>query len=138
MAAIRRVAVMMVDAFADKQAEEIAARDLTEVSGRKAAFDYLRAFAIILVLFVHAALAYTTAAFINFENPIASSNPVVNAQRWIGFDAIVAFNETFLMPLLFLVSGMFVWQSLAKKGACRYFKDRLKRLGLPLSSVFCS
>jgi surface polysaccharide O-acyltransferase-like enzyme len=35
------------------------------------------------------------------------------------------------MPLLFFVSGMFVWQSLAKKGACKYVKDRLKRLGLP-------
>ena len=89
------------------------------------------------MLFVHAALAYTTSAFINFENPIASSNPVVNEQRWIGFDSIVAFNETFLMPLLFFVSGMFVWQSLAKKGAGHYFKDRLKRLGLPfLIGVF--
>ena len=122
---------MTIPAVADKQAGDIATRDLTEVSGRKVAFDYLRAFAITLVLFVHAALAYTTAAFINFENPIASSNPVVNEQRWIGFDAIVALNETFSMPLLFFVSGMFVWQSLTKKGAYQYVKDRLKRLGLP-------
>jgi len=131
MDAIRSAAVMMIVAFADKQAEESAARDLTVVSGRKVAFDYLRAFVITLVLFVHSALAYTTAAFINFENPIASSNPVVNAQRWIGFDLIVALNETFLMPLLFFVSGMFVWQSLEKKGAWKYFTNRLKRLGLP-------
>jgi hypothetical protein len=83
------------------------------------------------VLFVHAALAYTTSAFINSENPIASSNTVVNEPRWIGFDAIVALNETFLMPLLFFVSGIFVWQSMARKGAWKYFGDRLKRLGLP-------
>jgi len=121
----------MIVVFADKQAEESAACDLTKVSGRKAEFDYLRSFVITLVLFVHAALAYTTAAFINFENPMASSNPVVNEQRWIGFDLVVALNETFLMPLLFFVSGMFVWQSLEKKGAWKYLKERLKRLGLP-------
>jgi surface polysaccharide O-acyltransferase-like enzyme len=44
---------------------------------------------------------------------------------------IVALNETFLMPLLFFISGIFVWQSLARKGAWKYFGDRLKRLGLP-------
>ena len=122
---------MRIRAVADKQAEASATLDVTEVYGRKVEFDYLRAFAIILVLFVHAALAYTTSAFINSENPIASSNPVVNEQRWIGFDCIVAFNETFSMPLLFFVSGIFVRQNLARKGAWKYFGDRLKRLGLP-------
>ncbi|WP_300464866.1 acyltransferase family protein [Desulfobacula sp.] len=58
-------------------------------------------------------------------------NPsVVNEQRWIGFDLIVALNETFFLPLLFFVSGIFVWQSLARKGAWKYFGNRLKRLGL--------
>ncbi len=131
MDAIGRAAVMTIRAVANKQAEARATLDLTEVSGRKVEFDYLRAFVITLVLFVHAALAYTTSAFINSENPIASSNPVVNEQRWIGFDLIVAFNETFSMSLLFFVSGIFVWQSLARKGAWKYFGDRLKRLGLP-------
>jgi len=122
---------MTIRAVADKQAEASATLDLTEVSGRKIEFDYLRAFVITLVLFVHAALAYATSAFINSENPIASSNPVVNEQRWIGFDLMVALNETFLMSLLFFVSGIFVWQSLVRKGAWKYFGDRLKRLGLP-------
>jgi len=128
---IGRAAVMTIRAVADKQIEASVTIDLTEVSGRKVEFDYLRSFVITLVLFVHSALAYTTAAFINSENPIASSNPVVNEQRWIGFDLIVALNETFLMPLLFFVSGIFVWQSLARKGTLKYFGDRLKRLGLP-------
>lgn len=105
--------------------------DMRGVSVRKVEYDYLRAFAIALVLFVHAALAYSKMAFFNLENPMASSNPVVDAQRWIGFDVIVAFNETFLMPLLFFVSGKFVRPSLAKKGAWKYLSDRLKRLGLP-------
>lgn len=131
MDAIGRAVVLMIRAAANKQAEASATLDLTKVSGRKVEFDYLRAFVITLVLFVHAALAYTTSAFINSENPIASSNPVVNEQRWIGFDLIVALNETFSMSLLFFVSGLFVWQSLARKGAWKYLGDRLKRLGLP-------
>ena len=122
---------MTIRAVADKQAEAIETLDLTKVSGRKAEFDYLRAFVIILVLFHHAVLAYTMFAFFDFENPIASSNPVVNEQRWIGFDLIIALNETFLMPLLFFITGILVWQSLTRKGAWKYFGDRLKRLGLP-------
>jgi surface polysaccharide O-acyltransferase-like enzyme len=131
MDTIVRTAVMTIRAVADKQAEANAKLDLTDVSERKVEFDYLRASVITLVLFVHASLAYTTSALINSENPIASSNPVVNQQRWIGFDLIVALNETFSMSLLFFVSGLFVWQSLARKGARNYFVDRLKRLGLP-------
>jgi hypothetical protein len=122
---------MTIHAIEDNQAEACAPQDLTEVSGRKVAFDYLRTFAVVLVLYHHAILAYTTYAFIDFENPIANSSPVVNAQRWIGFDLMVAFNETFFMPLLFFVSGMFVWQSLVKKGGLNYLGGRLIRLGLP-------
>jgi surface polysaccharide O-acyltransferase-like enzyme len=120
-----------IRAAEDTQAEACATLDLAEVSGRKVEFDYLRAFAVTLVLCHHAILAYTTFAFINFENPIATSSPVVNEQRWIGFDLIVAFNETFFMPLLFFISGMFVWQSLARKGTRKYLIGRLTRLGLP-------
>jgi surface polysaccharide O-acyltransferase-like enzyme len=131
MGAVGRYTVVTIRAVADKNTEASAIIDLRKVTGRKVEFDYLRAFVITLVLFVHSALAYTTSAFINFENPIATTSPVVNEQRWIGFDLIVALNETFLMPLLFFVSGIFVWQSLARKGAWKYFGDRLKRLGLP-------
>lgn len=113
------------------QAEAKATFDLTEVTGRKLEFDYLRAFAVVLVLFHHAILAYTTAAHINFENPIATATPVVNEQRWPIFDLIVAYNETFFMPLLFFISGMFVWQGMARKGARKYLGRRVIRLGLP-------
>jgi len=123
--------VITIRAVEDNQAEASATLDLTKGSGRRVEFDYLRAFAVALVLCHHAVLAYTTFAFINFENPIATTSPVVNEQRWRGFDLIVAFNETFFMPLLFFVSGMFVWQSLARKGARKYLGGRLTRLGLP-------
>jgi surface polysaccharide O-acyltransferase-like enzyme len=122
---------MTIRMVEDNQAEVSATIDQTKVSGRKVEFDYLRAFAVVLVLFHHAVLAYTIFASLNFKNPIATTSPVVNEQRWLGFDLIVAFNETFFMPLLFFVSGMFVWQSLVGKGARKYLGGRLKRLGLP-------
>jgi surface polysaccharide O-acyltransferase-like enzyme len=122
---------MTIRVVEDNQAEASATIDQKEVSGRKVEFDYLRTFAVVLVLCHHAVLAYTISAFINFENPIATASPVVNEQRWPIFDLIVAYNETFFMPLLFFISGMFVWQSLARKGARKYLGDRLTRLGLP-------
>jgi hypothetical protein len=122
---------MTIRVVEDNQAESSATIDQKEVSGRKVEFDYLRTFAVVLVLCHHAVLAYTISAFINFENPIATASPVVNEQRWPIFDLIVAYNETFFMPLLFFVSGMFVWQSLARKGARKYLGGRLTRLGLP-------
>ncbi|MCP3944011.1 MAG: acyltransferase [Desulfobacteraceae bacterium] len=100
-------------------------------SGRRVEFDYLRSFAVTLVLFHHAILAYSTFAFINFKNPIATFSPVVNEQRWRIFDLIVGFNDSFFMPLLFFVSGMFIWQSLTRKGAGKYLGGRLIRLGIP-------
>jgi surface polysaccharide O-acyltransferase-like enzyme len=122
---------MTIRVVEDNQAEASATIDKKEVSERKVEFDYLRAFAVVLVLCHHAVIAYTISAFINFENPIATASPVVNEQRWPIFDLIVMYNETFFMPLLFFVSGMFVWQSLARKGARKYLGDRLTRLGLP-------
>ena len=115
----------------NKQVEISATLDPMEVPVRKVEFDYLRAFAVVLVLFHHSLLSYTLFASINLENPIATGSPVVNEQRWPIFDLIVAYNETFLMPLLFFVSGIFVWQSLARKGVLKYIGGRLKRLGLP-------
>jgi len=122
---------MSIRVAEDKQPEASETINLTEVSGRKVEFDYLRAFAVTLVLCHHAVSAYTTFASINFENPIVTVSPVVNQLRWPWFDLIVAFNETYFMPLLFFISGMFVWQSLATKGARKYLKGRMIRLGLP-------
>jgi peptidoglycan/LPS O-acetylase OafA/YrhL len=128
---------MTIRSVLAKQTHASGILGVTEKSERRVAFDYLRAFVIILVLFVHSALAYTTSASFNSENPIASSHPVVNDQRWIGFDLIVVLNETFFMSLLFFVSGIFVWQSLARKGAGKFLGNRLKRLGLPFVIGVC-
>ncbi len=131
MTAVERPIVMTIRTITNRQAHAGATPEQTKTTGRYVAFDYLRAFAVTLVLFHHAILAYTVFASLNLENPIATATPVVNGQRWLGFDLIVAFNDTFLMALLFFVSGLFVWQSLTGKGPRNYLKGRLKRLGLP-------
>jgi peptidoglycan/LPS O-acetylase OafA/YrhL len=131
MVTVERVTVMTIHVAEDTQPEASTQINLTKVFGRKVEFDYLRAFAVILVLCHHAVAAYTTFASINFENPIVTASPVVDELRWPWFDLIVVFNETYFMPLLFFISGMFVWRSLATKGARKYLKSRLIRLGLP-------
>lgn len=93
--------------------------------------DYLRAFLIILVVAHHSAMAYTTFAFYNKETYILSTNPIVDIQRWIGMDIFVFFNDIFFMSLMFLISGIFVFQSIQKKGPVSFLKDRLFRLFLP-------
>jgi fucose 4-O-acetylase-like acetyltransferase len=122
---------LMIRAVGKSPDETRATPVLTDVTGRRIEFDYLRAFVIVLVLFHHAILAYTTFAFLNPKNPIETFSPVVDNRRWPGFDLLALFNDTFFMPLLFFISGLFVWRSLARKGARRYLSDRLKRLGIP-------
>jgi peptidoglycan/LPS O-acetylase OafA/YrhL len=95
------------------------------------AFDYLRSFGVLLVLLHHAALAYVTFGYLNPEDPTATFSPIVDSAKWAGFDLVVLLNDTFFMPLLFFVSGLFVWQSLERKGAARFLLGRLTRLGIP-------
>jgi len=125
----------MFNIFQDHQKNNIVNSNVKEGVDRRIEFDYLRLFAVILVLLHHAILAYATFAFINIENPIATFSPVVDENRWSGFDLIVLFNDKFFMPLLFLISGLFVWQNLKTKGAWKYLSDRLKRLGIPFVIV---
>jgi len=98
---------------------------------RDVAFDYLRSFGVLLVLLHHTVLAYVTFGFLNPAAPMATFSPIVDGSKWAGFDRIALVNDTFFMPLLFLVSGLFVWQSLRSKGVARFFLGRLKRLGIP-------
>jgi peptidoglycan/LPS O-acetylase OafA/YrhL len=98
---------------------------------RIVAFDYLRSLGVLLVLLHHALLAYVTFGFLNPENPTKTFSPIVDSAKWAGFDVIVLLNDTFFMPLLFFVSGLFVWRSLARKGVANFLLGRLTRLGIP-------
>jgi surface polysaccharide O-acyltransferase-like enzyme len=57
--------------------------------------------------------------------------------RWLGFDLIVLFNDSFFMACMFMISGLFVCQSLTRRGPDDYLRKRGLRLGLPfLVSIF--
>jgi fucose 4-O-acetylase-like acetyltransferase len=95
--------------------------------------DYLRAFITGLVVLHHAALAYCTFGRFDPAHYLRSSWSVVDPSRWVLADVIVIFNDTFFMPLVFVVSGLFVWPSLQRKGAAGFAGDRALRLGLPFA-----
>ncbi|MGE8131933.1 acyltransferase family protein [Methylobacterium sp. NPDC080182] len=100
-------------------------------SERLVAFDHMRGFVVALVVLHHATLAYCTFGHINRVNYALSTAPVVDPRRWIGFDLLVRLNDGFFMPLLFLLSGLFVWDGLRRRGARAFLGARMRRLGLP-------
>lgn len=102
---------------------------------RIAAIDYLRGAVIVLVVLHHAVLAYVSFGHFNPEHYLWSTAPVVDGTRWAGFDAVVILNDAFFMPLLFLLSGVFAWPSLRRKGAAAFLRARCLRLGLPFVVV---
>jgi peptidoglycan/LPS O-acetylase OafA/YrhL len=98
---------------------------------RRIGFDYLRGFVIVMVVLYHTMMAYCTFGHFNPQHYMWSSAPIVDAQRWRGFDIAVLLNDSYFMPLMFLLSGLFVRPSLERKGARAYLLDRLRRLGVP-------
>jgi len=98
---------------------------------RNLAIDYLRSGVTILVVVHHAALAYATFSHYDPVLYLRSTAPVVDKLRWMPFDLLVGFNDMFFMPLMFLISGLFVTPSLERKGCGRFLLDRTKRLGIP-------
>jgi surface polysaccharide O-acyltransferase-like enzyme len=93
-------------------------------AGRIVALDRARTLITLLVLIHHSALNYT-----HFGNG--------DKMRWLGFDLVVLFNDSFFMACMFLISGLFVHDSLTRRGASGYLQNRAWRLGIPfLVSIF--
>lgn len=102
-------------------------------SGRLPAFDYLRAFVIALVVWHHVMMGLCADGQVGQGGDYTQSTaPIVDAAQWSGFNLLVLLNDSFFMPLMFLLSGLFVRASLARKGPRRYLAERLRRLGVPL------
>jgi peptidoglycan/LPS O-acetylase OafA/YrhL len=58
-------------------------------------------------------------------------------QRWLGFDLVALFDDSFFMACMFFLSGLFVCDSLARRGPAGYLTRRGWRLGVPyLVSIF--
>jgi surface polysaccharide O-acyltransferase-like enzyme len=99
--------------------------DRTQAAARRImALDRARTLITLLVLIHHSAVNFT-----HFGNG--------DKMRWLGFDLVVLFNDSFFMACMFLISGLFVHDSLTRRGASRYLRNRAWRLGIPfLISIF--
>jgi surface polysaccharide O-acyltransferase-like enzyme len=88
-------------------------------TGRIVAFDRARTFITLLVVIHHSVVNYTYFG-------------TADRMRWLGFDLVVLFNDSFFMALMFLISGLFVHEGLTRRGAPGYLRRRAFRLGVPL------
>src|SRR5439155_7627413 len=107
------------------------------MSGASLALGNLRGVIILIVLGFHSVLAYLDslpATARKFDTPPYEweAYPIVDSQRWLGFDLFCAWHDVYLMSLMFFLSGLFVWTSLVRKGSWPFLSDRLLRLLLPL------
>ena len=96
----------------------------TATTTRIVALDRARTFITLLVVLHHSVVNYTY-----FGRG--------DKARWLGFDLVVLFNDSFFMACMFLISGLFVHDSLMRRGGANYIASRVFRLGIPfLISVF--
>src|SRR3974390_1921637 len=100
------------------------------------ALKNLRAYAIVMVVSFHSVLAYLAsqpAAPDPFDSPPYHwlATPILDDQRWFAFDIYAAFQYVALMPVMFFLSGIFVWPSLIRSGSWNFLYGRLLRIGLP-------
>jgi surface polysaccharide O-acyltransferase-like enzyme len=87
--------------------------------------DQARTFVTFLVVLYHSVINYT---YFGIGG---------DRMRWLGFDLVVLFNDSFFMACMFFISGLFVSDSLARRGARNYLSSRAWRLGIPfLVSIF--
>jgi peptidoglycan/LPS O-acetylase OafA/YrhL len=96
----------------------------TAVPVRIIALDRARTFITLLVVVHHSAVNYT-----HFGSG--------DRMRWLGFDLVVLFNDSFFMACMFFISGLFVRNSLTRRGPANFIGNRAFRLGVPfLISIF--
>src|SRR5262249_32301381 len=100
------------------------------------ALNNLRGYAIMIVIAFHSCIAYIvnqSATSPAFDAPPYDwqAHPIVDADRFIGFDLFCALQFLYMMQLMFFLSGLFVWPSLRRKGPGQFLLDRFLRLGVP-------
>jgi len=90
--------------------------------------DQIKAVIVALVIALHVPIAFSV-GWIGVRIPVEGIvGPFFTGFfRWYGY----AINS-FIMPMMFLISGYFVPRSVHKKGILQYLQGRLQRLGIPL------
>ena len=91
--------------------------------------DQIKAVIVALVIAIHVPMAFFDIGWIGVHIPVEGSvGPFFTGFfRWYGY----ALNS-FIMPMMFLISGYFVPRSVHKKRVLQYLQGRLQRLGIPL------
>jgi glucans biosynthesis protein C len=107
-----------------------------ERSQSSVALSNLRGLVIVIVVAFHSFAAYlasVSSTIAPFDHPPYRwlAFPIIDNQRWFGFDIFCAFQDIYLMSLMFFLSAVFTWPSLSRKGEGRFLRDRFQRLGLP-------
>jgi surface polysaccharide O-acyltransferase-like enzyme len=85
---------------------------------RIVALDRARTVITLLVVLHHSVINYT-----HFGHG--------DRMRWLGFDLVVLFNDSFFMACMFFISGLFVCGSLARRQSADFLGWRAWRLGVP-------
>src|SRR3977135_3241936 len=73
---------------------------------RIVALDRARTFVTLLVLLHHSVINYT---YFGHGDPM----------RWLGFDLVVLFNDSFFMAFMFFISGLFVRHALVRRAGAK-------------------
>lgn len=91
--------------------------------------DQIKAVIVALVIALHVPMAFGDMSWIGVRIPVEGLvGPFFTGFfGWYGY----AINS-FIMPMMFLISGYFVPRSVHKKGILQYLQGRLQRLGIPL------
>lgn len=96
----------------------------------------LRAVTIIIVVAFHSVLPYLAsqpADPFQFDAPPYRwiAFPILDRDRWFGFDLFCAWQDVSLMSLMFFLAGLLTPSSLGRKGILTYLSQRWWRIGLP-------
>jgi glucans biosynthesis protein C len=108
------------------------------LSGSSVALSNLRAVVIVIVLAFHSMLAYLAwapAAPAAFDAApyVWRLFPIIDSHHFFAFDLFCAWQDVYLMSLMFFLSGLFVWSSLERKKHWAFLRDRVLRLGVPFA-----
>jgi glucans biosynthesis protein C len=106
------------------------------VNARNVPLDNLRALVIVIVVAFHSVLPYLASQPAEpFAFDVAPwrwiAFPIIDRQRFFGFDLFCAWQDISLMSLMFFLAGLFTPASLGRKGSLAYLSDRWWRIGLP-------
>ncbi|WDQ17440.1 acyltransferase family protein [Rhodopirellula sp. P2] len=103
---------------------------MTSVSSRRHDLDALRGIAMLLGIFLHAAIAYSPDA--------GRGWPIQDSQSSEVTSLFIALVHGFRMPLFFLLSGFFTMMLFRRRGVSKLIENRILRIAIPFVIGMCT